>query len=123
MTLLEVLVAFSILSVSLVLIMSIFSGGLRTSARGYEYSRAIALAESKLAAITIIEQLTDGTDEGVFDDRYRWQTTVRTPAWWEAADTPPALAPREVKIDVVWNEFGRERSVSLTTLRLVRRPL
>ena len=122
-TLLEVLVAFSILSVSLVLIMSIFSGGLRIAARGHEYSRAVALAESKLAAVTVVEPLTEGTDEGVFDDLYRWRTTVRTPSWWEAPDTQSLLAPREVEIDVVWDEFGQERSVSLTTLRLVPRRL
>ena len=123
MTLLEVLVAFTLLSVSLAIIMSIFSGGLRTSARGYDYSRAVALAESKLAAVNIVDQLVDGTTEGAFDAAYRWRTTVRAPEWWEPPAIPTALEPREIQVDVAWTEFEREHSVSLTTLRLVRRPI
>jgi general secretion pathway protein I len=117
-TLLEVLVAFSILSVSLVLIISIVSGGLRTAARGADYSHAVALAEARLAAMTLTEAMYEGASEGVFDDRYRWRATVAVPAWWRGPDTADAVTPYEIKVEVVWQDFGREFSVSLTTLHL-----
>lgn len=122
-TLLEVLVAFSILGVSLVLIFSIFSSGLRTASQGEDYTRATALAESKLATMTVTERLQDGVGEGVFDDRYRWRTTVATPAWWEASESGARFKPYEVKIEVAWHDSGREYAVSLTTLRLAHNPL
>lgn len=50
MTLIEVLVAFVVLSVTMAAILQIFSGGMRNARLADSYSRAVFLAESKLAA-------------------------------------------------------------------------
>jgi len=119
-SLLEILVAFVILSLSLATVLGVFSTGLRAAARGEDYSRAVALAETKLAAMANADPLRDGVEEGEFDDRYRWRTVTRAPPWW----TPPTghpLRPYVVVVDVSWAEPGlkKAQSVSLTTLRLV----
>ena len=76
-SLLEVLVAFAILAVSLGVLMQIFSLGLRNVAVEEGYTRAVLLAESKLAGLGIEEPLQPGETTGSFDDEYRWHVTVQ----------------------------------------------
>ena len=118
-SLIEVLVAFSVLAISLSVVLSIFSTGLRTATRGDEYSHAIALAEAHLAGMRAHRAPAPGIREGEFDERYRWTTEVRIPEWGQpAAATRHPLAPYEVSVRVHWEELGRQRSVELSTLRL-----
>lgn len=118
-TLLEVLVAFSILALSLGVLFQIFSSGLRNLRVAEAYTTATALAESKLAAIGVEEPFVEGKENGRFDDGFRWRVEVRR---YEPEDLPTtaisAVQPYEVVVTVSWGERGEERSVSLTTLRL-----
>lgn len=121
-TLIEVLVAFAILSLSLGVMMQLFSTGLRNVALAEQYSRATTLAESQLAAVGIEEPLSAGQQSGEFPDGYRWQVNVQpylSPEEQDAGVTEllPIVAYR-VDVTVLWSEGSRERSVTLTTLRL-----
>ena len=64
MTLIEVLVAFVVLSLTMAVTMQIFSGGIRNARLADSYSRAVFLAESKLAAVGIEQPLTLGESNG-----------------------------------------------------------
>jgi general secretion pathway protein I len=122
-SLLEVLVAFSILTLSLGVLFSLFATGLRNTSIAREHSHAIALAESRLAEIGVIEPLETGVQEGAFDDQYRWYIQVTEYPWYdEPATTLQPLVPYQVKVEVTWQSLYRERSVALTTLRLAHRP-
>ena len=121
-SLLEVLVAFSILTLSLGVLFSLFSTGLRNTNIAREYSHAIALAESKLAEIGVVEPLEMGVQEGDFDDQYRWHIQVIAYPWnEEPAATLQPVVPYQVTVEVIWKSLYRERSVTLTTLRLANR--
>lgn len=76
-SLLEVLVAFAILAIALGVIMRIFSMGLRNVTVGEDYTRAILLAQSKLASLGVEEPLQTGEQTGAFDEGYRWRVTVQ----------------------------------------------
>jgi type II secretion system protein I len=76
-SLLEVLVAFAILAIALGVIMQIFSTGLRNVTVGEDYTRAILLAQSKLASLGTEESLQPGEQTGAFDEGYRWRVTVQ----------------------------------------------
>ncbi|MGD8999178.1 MAG: prepilin-type N-terminal cleavage/methylation domain-containing protein [Granulosicoccaceae bacterium] len=121
-SLLEVLVAFSILTLALGVLFSLFSTGLRNTSVAREHSHAIALAESRLAEIGAVEPLETGEWEGDFDDQYRWRIQVTDYPWNnEPAATLPPVVPYQVTVEVTWASLYRERSVALTTLRLVNR--
>jgi general secretion pathway protein I len=60
MTLIEVLVAFIVLSVTMAVILQIFSGGMRNARLAESYSRAVFLAESKMAAVGLERPLMPG---------------------------------------------------------------
>lgn len=119
MTLIEVLVAFVVLSITLAVIMQIFSGGLRNARKSDAYSRALFLAESKLDAIGVERPLLAGEDGGQFGSDLKWRVTVTPDA--DSGDAERLMMPvrlYEVRVRVGWVEAGREQQVELVTLRL-----
>ena len=120
---LEVLVAFSILALSLAVIFQIFSTGLRAAALSDDYTRAIALAETKLVELGRKDRLKEGIEEGTFEESLHWKTEVRLVQWWERAGGERLpVRPYEVTVKVFWGRPGKERSVSLATFRLGSAP-
>lgn len=120
MTLIEVLVAFVLLSLSLGVIFHIFAGGMRNAQMADGYSRAVFFAESKLAAVGMEQPLGPSDMSGVFEHNLHWRVTV-TPA--DDGRTPTAGNSQtqrlyQVRVKVGWSEGGRERQVELTSLRL-----
>lgn len=118
---LEVLVAFTILALSLGVVLQAFSTGLRSEALAQDYSRATLLAESRLAAIGMSEPLQEGERSGQLDERFHWRATVQPIQSVEGEEetaTGPPLRLYQVTMEVSWNELYRQRSVALTTWRL-----
>jgi len=119
MTLIEVLVAFIVLSVTMAVIMQIFSGGMRNARLAESYSRAVFLSESKMAAAGLERPLLAGEDRGQVGGDMQWRVSV-TPAE-EDATTNARLMPLRlylVRVTVSWGDDGRERQVELTSLRM-----
>lgn len=76
-TLVEIIVAFVLLALVLSTGFEIFSSGLRRAGELDDYSRAIVLAQSKLAAAGLEEPLQEGASQGESEDRrYRWSLVV-----------------------------------------------
>ncbi|TVR58822.1 MAG: prepilin-type N-terminal cleavage/methylation domain-containing protein [Candidatus Competibacteraceae bacterium] len=117
-SLLEVLVAFAILSISLGVLLQVFATGLRNAGMADDYTRATLYAESILAAIGREAPPSAGVREGPIDDQFSWRSTVG-----EYTDGLPdpertqVLAYR-VSVEVFWPGPAQIRSVMLETLRL-----
>lgn len=119
-SLLEVLVAFAILALSLGVLLQVFATGLRNTALAEEYTQATLYAESLLALWGTEKPLKAGVEEGRFDEKFHWRSTL-TPYVEEGRDTetPGGMEPYRVEVEVSWETAGRTRSVVLETLRLV----
>ena len=118
-TLIEVLVALTILCISLAIIFSIFSIGLRGRQAAEDYEQATMLAESKLSSLGADEPIREGETAGRFDDRFSWKAVV-TPYHEEGrSEEKDSLKPMVVSVIVSWGEDGKNKSVALKTLRLV----
>ncbi len=121
-SLLEVLVAFAILAVSLGAVYQAFGIGARNARASETYTTAVLLAESQLAAAGIETPLFPGAADGAFG-RYRWRQTV-APAGDETAPSSPGVAKAvqlyEVTVTVTWGDEagGAARNVTLRTFRL-----
>ncbi|MFA7240695.1 MAG: hypothetical protein WC091_11320 [Sulfuricellaceae bacterium] len=127
---LELLVAFVILALTLSVMMRIFSGGLRNVGLADDYSRATLLAESRLAELGV--QPVEGEAEGEFDQKFRWHSTIRP--WADDADAqgpeaqpmeaqPLPVRLMEIEVKVAWGEQGgKSREVGLSTLQLASAP-
>lgn len=118
-TLIEILVAFMILALSLTVIFRIFSGGLRNVALSEDYARAVLVAESQLSAIGVSEPLESGVTSGKWDARFRWERVVERYLPWEEDKVlaTPLLAYR-VTVNVDWEYAGRDRQITLRSVRL-----
>ncbi|MEE4379660.1 MAG: prepilin-type N-terminal cleavage/methylation domain-containing protein [Candidatus Competibacteraceae bacterium] len=122
-SLLEVLVAFAILSLTLGVLLQVFATGLRNTANAEDYTRAVLQAESLLAQVGI--NLPVESQQGEIDDRFQWRITV-TPFPLENIldpETPTEnlrFTPYQVVVEVSWSATtARTRSVTLETLRLL----
>ena len=123
---LEILVAFVILALTLSVMMRIFSGGLRNVGLADEYSRATLLAESRLAELGV--QPAEGEAAGGFEGKYRWRSTIHP--WPDDADAlgigaqPMPVRLMEIEVRVAWGEQGDSgsREIGLNTLRLTSAP-
>jgi general secretion pathway protein I len=125
-SLLEVLVAFAILALSLGVLMQIFSRATISTMTTAQYSRAVALAESRLAAVGNAIPLKEGGVSGDPEDGFAWELGI---APFALGDTPvepgmavgvlPVAAYR-VTVTVLWRDGARARRLSLSTLRLTQ---
>jgi general secretion pathway protein I len=122
-TLLEVLVAFVVLAIILTLVLRLAATISRASGLSADYAMATLQAENILAEAQFAQELPAGTTAGVTAGQWHWQRRV-TPYHEadRAFDTNPAWQLVRVDIDVNWNRGGRERNMSISTLRLMRVP-
>jgi general secretion pathway protein I len=90
-TLLEVLVAFTLLALAMGIIMQVFSRGVNGADLADRYAKAAMLAESKLATVGVEEALAEGDYNGQFDDKFAWTMTVRAYASATEPPTPSTL--------------------------------
>lgn len=128
-SLLEVLVAFVIVALVATALYRLFGGALQNASAAGEWSRALLVAESRLAQAAHAQPLREGSEQGAeLDGRLRWHTSV---APYETPDTPETLARTteqsptrlyRVSVDVRFpSDSGGERVVSMSTLKLAAR--
>jgi general secretion pathway protein I len=86
-SLLEVLVAFVILSLVATALFRLFSGALGNASAADDYTRAVLVAESALAEAAAVVPLVEATNTGTADDgRVAWTTHT-------SAYSPPGVSP------------------------------
>jgi general secretion pathway protein I len=128
-SLLEVLAAFVILALVATSLFGLFSGALGNASAADDWSRALLVAESRLALVAESRPLVEGSGEGTEDDgKLRWESRV---ARWEPPDAAPDAAGvsdtlptrlYRVEVDVRFPGLsGTERVISLATVRLAAR--
>ena len=120
-TLLEVLVALVLLSISLVAIFELFSANLRGIAKSDDYSYAVIMAEAKMRQIldddTLAEQtLTESTDDG-----YRMNAVVSSTASDRMENLQIKLL--EINLKVSWMKDSKERAFNLKTVKMMKRQI
>jgi len=131
-SLLEVLVAFVILSLVATALFRLFGGALGNAAAAGDWSRALLIAQTRLAVAANALPLREGADTGTETDRrIRWETKVvpYTPPnttddlerTSEAMQTRLFRVTAEVRFP---SDNGGDRIVSLSTVKLgARNPL
>lgn len=127
-SLLEILVAFSVLALSLGVMMQIYSGSLRNVEITGDQGRAVSLAQSLLASAGVDGELLAGEVSGEFNERFHWRLVTAPVEGSDAAidrsGARPVVALElwEVVAEVTWGGGGTPnqapRSIVLATLRV-----
>jgi len=126
-SLLEVLVAFVILSLVAVALFRLFSAALNNASAADDYSRAVLVAESALATAAATQPLRETTQSGTVDDgRIEWATRVEpyappgggSPELASLIETLPTRLYR-VSAEVTFaGPTGGKRTFALATVRV-----
>jgi general secretion pathway protein I len=75
-SLLEILIAFSILALSLGILLKIFSGGVNTAVVAEDYTIAVQIAESLIAKTGSEIPLKDHQSSGDENKKYHWSLSI-----------------------------------------------
>ena len=112
-SLIEVLVAFTILTVSVGALLVAFSGGVRNTVMTRDYTQAVIIAESRLAETGITHRLSQEEESEGSDGDFSWKKVIRP------LDKEP-FGPwqlYEVSVSVTWKTLNGDRTFQLQSLR------
>lgn len=119
-TLLEVLIAFTLVAFVLGAALRLYSSGFRGTAVAEQYVIASMLAQSKLDEVAAAQPLLPREETGITRTGYRWQASVRRYADL-ASGAPGERRPVQLFDLAVTVAFGgdfRARTLTLRTLRV-----
>ncbi len=119
-TLIETLVAMMLLSISLVVILQLFSGGLKSGKTAEDYTRAVFHAREKMEEYLLMDDLKEGSFEGAFDDNYRWQVDIK---YIESDDEENTRLVDLVHLQttVFWPTGNQEKNFQINTLKVTEK--
>lgn len=128
-TLFETLAATMIFATALVVLLQLFSGGLRTNAVADQYTRAVFHAREAMEALALTTQIAEPDLEGTWEDGFAWKAEINR---WNRI--PDAAAdeegdgqkktrrdipvPFQVDVEVRWEAMGKQREVTLSSVIL-----
>lgn len=120
-TLIEILVAISILSISLVVIFQLFSGGLKSSRLSDQYTRGIFHAKEKMEEILLSTEFAEEVSEGEFEDSFRWKSKIVPIEQAEEEASKLPFNTYNIKVDIFWDEGYKEKRFSISTMKVVEK--
>ena len=122
-TLMEVVISLAILAIGLTIIIELFSGGLRLGRTSKEYTMAVNYARLKLEEIAFKQTLEEGTEEGEFDEPFRWQVGLKKvdilPVG-DKSDFKPLIELFQIKVNIIWKSGSQERSVGIESYQTIK---
>ena len=125
-SLLEILIAFSILALSLGILLKIFAAGVNTAVVAEDYTAAVQIAESLMAKTGVETPLQANQASGVENEKYHWLVEVSPFEFNPENVDPTALTAVlfKVKVTVSWGDDNvNDRQIELTTLKLINKTL
>ncbi|HEX2931862.1 MAG TPA: type II secretion system protein [Candidatus Binatia bacterium] len=121
-TLLEVLVALTIVGLGVVTLLQIFSLGLRLGARSTASTAAVTYSARVMDELLARKKLVEGSDSGTVTAVGKWKSQIQA-----VRDSSPSLSLsnswelREVALEMNVTDGGQDRRVELKTLRLTKK--
>ena len=115
-SLIEVLVALTILALAMGSLLGIFSAAARNVSVAMQTQQALAVAQNQMELLDGIGNYQPHFEDGVYGDRFHW--TVRIEAVVSNDRIIRTLRPVRVSVDVDWQDGSRRRSLALHTTRL-----
>ena len=118
-SLLEVIIALSIMSVGFITVLQLFSESIRSVETSDEYLKAISLANNKMSSLELddfeIEEFSGNFSE---EDDYRWEIDIE-PYDTVLNDEESRIQIMKVVLRVFWKDAKRDKDIKLVTLQNV----
>jgi general secretion pathway protein I len=116
-TFVEVVVALAIVSISLLALIRLHLGSIRLAETASITSKAVFLADQKIAETLALGYPKEGADCGTVEEdavRLHWQTEV-TPLQLPQLEQAGVTGLREVSVDVSWEQGIGRKHIRLST--------
>jgi general secretion pathway protein I len=120
-TLLEILVALSLIGIALAVVFQLFAANSRSIAASESYVHAAAHAEAVMRSILEDEKFPDATLSGITEDGYRYEASVTK--GYEERVQALNVDLYQVKATIYWHDGAREKSLSLQTLKMTEKKI
>jgi general secretion pathway protein I len=111
-------VAITIIGIGLVMVMQLFSAGLRSARTSCDYTRAVVHAKDKM------EELSDTLvgDSGEFEDGFRWEMEVQdyNPPILESSDAEESsYTLMKLIVKIYWPDvMQRQKAYELVSIKM-----
>jgi general secretion pathway protein I len=119
-TLFETLVATLIMEVALVVVLQLFSGGLRANTLANQHTLALFHARQKMEELLLARTLDDGRISGEWEDGYAWTADIASQAENDSAPVKKHVA-FAINLTVHWEDGRRQRRIELASVALADR--
>ena len=118
-TLLETLVALSVLAISIGIIYQVFASSLQGTKLANDYAQASMYADTHLVEISKKVHHLIGESEGEYNEQYRWHLNV-VPLETKGLNqlNSNGMSTYQIILQVFWDGKYGARSISTTTFRL-----
>jgi len=120
-TLLEVLVATSILGIALAIVLQLFSINLKAISASSEYISGLMTAEARMRELLHADSISEQVMSEMTSDGYRIDIAVHETLADRTENLPVRLF--EINMKVSWTIGSHEKSISLNSLKTVQREL
>lgn len=120
-TLLEVLVATSILGIALAIVLQLFSINLKAISASSEYISGLMTAEARMRELLHAESISEQVMSEMTSDGYRIDIAVHETLADRTENLPVRLFAINMKVS--WTIGSHEKSISLNSLKTVQREL
>ena len=119
-TLVEVIVAIGILSLTLTVLLNVITNSIRQTIQAERMAEAGSLAQSLVATLGTERPVREGRDAGQVPNGLRWRLNLQP--FGDGADRQQwPVGAYKVSVEVRWDDGRSERLFALTTLRLAPR--
>ncbi len=117
-SLMEVLVAISVLGIVFTTAFSLMTTSLRNVNRIEEREKVVRYGQMKLNELVLNanQGKADQPLSGNFDERYQWQARIDPYDTRDSAQTPPPFQVLRIRLSVMWPSLNRQNSYTLETL-------
>ena len=120
-TLLEIVVAMTIVGLGVVTLLEVFSSGLRLGTRSQDRTEVITQGRQVMDQFLAGRTLAEGTEQGIIGENGRWKLQVQPVRSAEELSLGNDWELKEIALDIIVPESSSERRVELRTLRLVKK--
>jgi general secretion pathway protein I len=114
-TLLEVLVALSILGMAVVVLLQLFSANMRSISLSENYVRIAVEAEAKMREILDGQDFNERSWNGKTENGYRFEASMANVLKDRTENLQVNMV--EISVTLYWTDSGKERSTTLKTLK------
>jgi general secretion pathway protein I len=112
-----------ILAICIIVILQLFSGGLKSSRVSSDYTRAIFHAREKMEEILLLNEMADNVLEGEYEDGFAWRANIQYIEPEEDETTRVPVDTFYINVEVRWPYGHGQKHFEISTVKIAKRIL